>query len=235
MTAYLPMVCVAQILSHSDRVGLLNAVISSLTNRDLYSELMTTSCNLERLLITRFGDLRLAMIRLVDMDQKRIMGILLLSRSDIPTVDFEQVLLYACRIGRTDMVRLLVESNLNGPRADCQDGEALMIACENGFDQIVRTLLNAPNAPRADCRDGRGMVHACVRGHASVLRILLASPTAPNINCVGGWCLIVACRQELSDVENDTLYVLMEAMVAKTQADEAGIDVVPGTVPIGWE
>ena len=59
------------------------------------------------------------------------------------------------------MIRLLLEWPVDAPRADCQDGEALVMAAFHGHLKVVELLLRWPeHAPRADCQGGRALTVA---------------------------------------------------------------------------
>ena len=63
------------------------------------------------------------------------------------------------------------------PRADCQEGEALVAAARAGHASVVVLLLErADDAPRADCQNGRALVVAAANGHEEVVRLLLSWP-----------------------------------------------------------
>ena len=58
-------------------------------------------------------------------------------------------------------------------RADCQDGEALVVAAEYGHEGVVRLLLGWDrHAPRPDCQGGIAMQRAEENGHLGVAAAL---------------------------------------------------------------
>ena len=66
------------------------------------------------------------------------------------------------------------------PRADCQDGQALVSAAEGGHEAVVRLLLGwREHAPRADCNGGRPLSMAIGGGHEEVVRCF----EKPCTNC----------------------------------------------------
>ena len=67
-------------------------------------------------------------------------------------------------------MRLLLEWGEHAPRADCQDGEALVIAAVGGHEAAVRLLLGwREHAPRADCQGGRPLLVAIKVGVVNCL------------------------------------------------------------------
>ena len=74
--------------------------------------------------------------------------------------------------GHVAIARLLLSWPKNAPRADCQEGEALVFAAGVGLEPVVRLLLSWPHrAPRADCQDGEALVRAAERGHEDIVRL----------------------------------------------------------------
>ncbi len=94
-----------------------------------------------------------------------------------------------------DTVRLLLESE-HAPRADCQDGEALLSTALTGHVPVARLLLEWPeHAPRADCQDGWTLVLAAQDGHLDLVELLLGWPVHPPMpHCRDGDALIEAAR-----------------------------------------
>ncbi len=104
--------------------------------------------------------------------------------------------------GRKDAVKLLLTRPNDAPRADCQNGDALVWAAQNGHSDVVRLLLTwKEHAPRADCRDGDALVWAAAKGRSDVVRLLLSWPAnAPRADCRDGEALVWAAWNGHSDV-----------------------------------
>ena len=98
---------------------------------------------------------------------------------------FDQAFLYAVVKGNEDIVRMLLESKY-APRANCQNGRALVIAAARGHEAIVRLLLEwSQHAPRADCQNGEALLQAIVNDHKAIVCLLLKwSKHAPRIDCI---------------------------------------------------
>lgn len=88
------------------------------------------------------------------------------------------------------------------PRADCRNGDALVMACACGHVGMVETLLTWPrHAPFADCRNGYAVVFAATNGHADVVRLLLQYPVrAPAADCCNNAALVYAAMNGHEDV-----------------------------------
>ena len=119
--------------------------------------------------------------------------------------DKENALIYACRANApASAIKAILESSdaSEAPRADCQDGYALVRAAEAGHTDVVRLLLERPDdAPRADCRYGEALVWAAEEGHLAVVRLLLEWPVnAPRADCQDGEALARATQGGHTDV-----------------------------------
>jgi hypothetical protein len=86
----------------------------------------------------------------------------------LPAVMYEVAYATAAKMGRENMVLIILESK-NAPRADCGDGEALLGAVSYGHEDIVTLLLDWPkNPPMAE----GAISEATSSGRASILAIL---------------------------------------------------------------
>ena len=83
------------------------------------------------------------------------------------------------------------------PRADIDDGQALVEAAGGGHAKMVQMLLRRRrNAPRANCQDGEALVAAAGFGHVAVVDALLgAGKHAPRADCQHGQALIEAAGE----------------------------------------
>lgn len=72
------------------------------------------------------------------------------------------------------------------PRADCNNGDALVYACEYGHEQVARMLLTWPDhAPRADCNGGMTLIRACKYRYKHLAMMLHTWPEhAPSTDCL---------------------------------------------------
>jgi ankyrin repeat protein len=78
--------------------------------------------------------------------------------------------------GRNDTVKMLLEWPRHAPYADCQDGEALMMAAQNGHNSIVKMLLEWPeNAPDGSCQEGRALDLADENEHFAIFEMIYAT------------------------------------------------------------
>jgi hypothetical protein len=71
----------------------------------------------------------------------------------------------SCQIPAMDKCALIAPILILA-RADCQDGEALLLAAEYGHAEVVLMLLDCKeNAPQADCQAGEALARAAEGGH----------------------------------------------------------------------
>jgi hypothetical protein len=82
----------------------------------------------------------------------------------------------------------------NDLHADCQDGEAVVVAASSGNMSILQMLLGwNQNTPKANCQDGKALAEAIISGCSDVVSLLLTYPQNPaKADCFGGGCLLVA-------------------------------------------
>jgi ankyrin repeat protein len=104
--------------------------------------------------------------------------------------------IHACRLGHTEIVRLLLDLPL-----DCSpaafDNVALLYACENGHTEIVRLLLDLPleRGVNPSTHDNYALRFASQNGHTEIVRILLDLPLERGVNpsTNGNYALRFAC------------------------------------------
>ena len=175
------------------------------------------NCDIVRLLIDaptntqlRAFDVQEAVVAAVMFDQVDLLSELLLE-PDAPRADFAdgQLLMAAVRLGCIKSAELLLKVPRSPPRADVQNGAALVEAARAARGEpIVRLLLTCPgNCVRADVRNGAALLAASRAGRETTVRLLLTCPG----NCVSpnGFALNMAasCGHE------GTMTVLMDAMM----------------------
>jgi ankyrin repeat protein len=83
-------------------------------------------------------------------------------------------LLVAARKGRKEVVKILLSWPQHAPRADVQNGAALIVASQKGHIGIVKTLLDWPeHAPSSELRAGLALRVAAKNGHVEIVTLLL--------------------------------------------------------------
>eukprot|EP00798_Chlamydomonas_sp_ICE-L_P030887 gene30887-biopygen16726 len=113
-------------------------------------------------------------------------------------------------------------------REDCRDGEVLMMAAQEGHEEVVRMLLDAPqNAAHADCQDGRALQKAASKGHDAIVRMLLDSPQhAAHADCQDGRALQKAASNGHGVIVRMLLAAPQHAAHADSQDGQALLEAV---------
>jgi ankyrin repeat protein len=98
-----------------------------------------------------------------------------------PSIDYDKAIKYACRVGNLDCVKRLLKDDRVSPGH--QDNYALIAACEKGYTEIVRELVNHVNPSMLDNLPLRS---ACESGYHEIVSILLkddrVDPNSPQFN-----------------------------------------------------
>ena len=108
----------------------------------------------------------------------------------------------AAESGHIDVMRLLLGFPRFAPRADCDDGMALVKATGNGHYDAVELLLGWPkyppfaNSSGTQGERGQALVEAAKGGHTSVMQLLLGQAKgAASANCQYGKALVEAASR----------------------------------------
>jgi ankyrin repeat protein len=121
-------------------------------------------------------------------------------------------LMWAARLGRADVVRLLLASRSNVNVNDKVGLTPLMLAARYGHAEVVRVLIGAgANVSAAECDGSDSLLFAVENQHTQVVRELLAAGADPNCQSKDGatplleasQCACAECVRQLLDAGAD--------------------------------
>lgn len=133
-------------------------------------------------------------------------------------VSTSELFMHSCRNGRTKAVQLILrhEVKINVDAVSKYGYTALMYACEAGYTEIVRLLINAGANIKTDSEFGnRPFIIACESNHADIVKLFINSGVDVNAAT-----LIFVCR--ISVVNTSIVQLLLDSGVDVNVSDIDG-------------
>lgn len=117
-----------------------------------------------------------------------------LNDSRLPSAERIQELLFeAARIGRDDMITLLIEAGADLEAHDIKGHTALVLATYNGHESTTGLLLELGAAPDGNTVSGSPLMGVCFKGHLRIAKKLIdAGADVNQRNSAGQTALMMA-------------------------------------------
>jgi ankyrin repeat protein len=140
----------------------------------------------------------------------------------LPSPERVQELLFdAARLGRDDMIPVLLEAGADIEAVDAKGHTALVLATYHGFEAAAALLLNAGANPNGTTASGSPLMGVAFKGHIAIARQLLTAGADPNLRNAAGQTAIM--MSALFD-RRDIIDLLLSAGADINAVDAAGND-----------
>ncbi|EIZ80900.1 ankyrin repeat family protein [Novosphingobium sp. Rr 2-17] len=138
----------------------------------------------------------------------------------LPSPERVQELLFdAARLGRDDMVPILLEAGADIEATDAKGHTALVLASYNGFETTSALLLEHGANPNGTTTSGSPLMGVAFKGHLAIAQRLLAAGADPNLRNRAGQTAIM--MSALFD-RRAIIELLLDAGADLNAADAAG-------------
>lgn len=140
----------------------------------------------------------------------------------LPSPERVQELLFdAARLGRDDMIPVLLGAGADIEAVDAKGHTALVLATYHGFEAAAALLLNAGANPNGTTASGSPLMGVAFKGHIAIARQLLTAGADPNLRNAAGQTAIM--MSALFD-RRDIIDLLLSAGADIDAVDAAGND-----------
>jgi ankyrin repeat protein len=140
----------------------------------------------------------------------------------LPSPERVQKLLFeAARLGRDDMIPVLLEAGADIEGVDAKGHTALVLATYHGFKETADLLLDRGADPDGTTASGSPLMGVAFKGHLAIARRLLAAGADPNLRNAAGQTAIM--MSALFD-RREVIEVLLGAGADIDAVDAAGND-----------
>lgn len=140
----------------------------------------------------------------------------------LPSPERVQELLFdAARLGRDDMIPVLLEAGADIEGVDAKGHTALVLATYHGFETTAALLLDRGAAPNGTTASGSPLMGVAFKGHLAIADRLLAAGADPNLRNAAGQTAIM--MSALFD-RREVIELLLGAGADIDAVDAAGND-----------
>lgn len=133
----------------------------------------------------------------------------------------QELLFEAARLGREEVIPVLLEAGADIEAADARGHTALVLATYNGFDATTELPLDHGGGPNGTTASGSPLTGVPFKGHVAIARQLLAAGADPNLRNAAGQTAIM--MSGLLD-RRDIIALLLDAGADLHAVDAAGND-----------
>ena len=130
-------------------------------------------------------------------------------------LDYNHFFCCACEVGNERIVQFLLTSVRNKINVNCQNGLPLIMACRNGYMNLVILLVEKYCAIASEL----ALTHACKHGHIEIATRMISRYSVSPDACEG-WALIEACDNGYAHV----VEMLLEAGADPRSKDQLGLN-----------
>lgn len=140
----------------------------------------------------------------------------------LPSPERVQELLFeAARLGRDDLIPVLLEAGADIEAADAKGHTALVLATYNGFETTAELLLGHGADPNGTTTSGSPLMGVAFKGHIAIARRLLAAGADPNLrNAAGQTAVMMGALFDRREI----VALLLDAGADGDAVDAAGND-----------
>lgn len=140
----------------------------------------------------------------------------------LPSPERVQELLFeAARLGRDDLIPVLLEAGADIEAADAKGHTALVLATYNGFETTAELLLDHGADPNGTTTSGSPLMGVAFKGHIAIARRLLAAGADPNLrNAAGQTAVMMGALFDRREI----VALLLDAGADGDAVDAAGND-----------
>ncbi|MFT4054588.1 MAG: ankyrin repeat domain-containing protein [Novosphingobium sp.] len=103
----------------------------------------------------------------------------------------QELLFDAARLGRDDMIPILLEAGADIEGVDAKGHTALVLATYHGFEDTAALLLDRGADPNGTTASGSPLMGVAFKGHLAIARRLLAAGADPNLRNAAGQTAIM--------------------------------------------